>query len=77
MRWVGLLLVLTGCASTPVVLGSPWERLCYEAPYQHITPQLKTWLRQEGVVEQRGWQITPAWLNANCDTVPGRHRTPQ
>ncbi len=75
MRWRVLLLVfLGGCASSPRLLGSPWERICYNAPYRRITPQLRGWLRQEGVVEQRGWTITPEWLNANCETVPGRHR---
>ena len=72
MRW-WLALLLSGCATPPLLLGSNWERICYEAPYQTITPQMKTWLRQEGVVEQRGWTITPDWLNANCETVPGLH----
>ena len=74
MRWLGLVLCV-GCATAPpALIASPWERLCYDAPYRRITPQLTTWLRQEGVVEQRGWIITPEWLNAQCDTVPGRHR---
>lgn len=74
MRWLSLLLI-GGCATTPVLLSSNWERLCYDAPVSRITPQHKDWLRQEGVVEQRGWTITPEWLNANCETVPGRHRS--
>lgn len=74
MRWGLTLLLLSGCATTPTLLGSNWERICYDAPYRRITPQLVDWLRQEGVVEHRGWTITPEWLNANCDTVPGRHR---
>ena len=74
MRWVVLLLVLSGCATTPVLLGSNWERICYEAPYTVVADEVKVWLRQEGVVEQRGWTITPDWLNETCTTVPGRHR---
>lgn len=73
MRWLGVLL-LTGCASRPILFGSNWERICYNAPYETITPDLRAWLRREGVVEQRGWTITPEWLNANCDTVPGARR---
>lgn len=72
MRWLALLLI-AGCVSDPVLLGSNWERICYEYPYKSITNQTRTWLRYEGIVEQRGWIITPEWLNANCETVPGSH----
>ena len=76
MRWGFALLVLcAGCMTPqPTLLGSNWERICYDAPVARITKQHRSWLRQEGVVEQHGWTITPEWLNANCDTVPGRHR---
>ena len=73
MRWMAWLLV-AGCAHAPVLLGSNWERICYDAPVTRITQQQRQWLQQEGVHEHRGWTITPEWLNANCDTVPGRHR---
>ena len=74
MRWGVLLLLLVGCAHTPVLLGSAWERICYDSPVRRITTEHRQWLRQEGVVEQRGWTITPAWLNETCTTVPGVHR---
>ena len=76
MRWVLLSLWLSGCvAKTPTLLSSNWERICYSAPYADPVPrQIAQWLRQEGVGEHRGWRLTAAWLNANCETVPGRHR---
>ena len=73
MKWLWFLLI-TGCAHVPILLGSNWERICYDAPYRAITPQVKSWLRQEGVVEQHGWKITSEWLNANCETMPSAHR---
>ena len=74
MRWV-VLLCCAGCAMP--VYGSNMERLCAEAPYRAITQQHREWLRQEGVIEQRGWTITPEWLNEMCETVPGSRLSPR
>lgn len=78
MRWLVLLLMLSGCASAPILLGSNWERICYDSPYadhQPIPAQVIQWLHYEGAHDGfHGWQVTPDWLNANCEVVPGAHQ---
>lgn len=75
MRWsLGLLLCL-GCTRTPLLVSSNMERICFDAPYHDPVPtQVIEWLRQERVLEHRGWRVTAEWLNEQCATVPGVHR---